>query len=79
MFAFFFCTSGRSLVVPSSVQNVIAGGVDEIKTHTFFASIDWVALFNKRVKPPFKPAVSREDEAFYFDSEFTCKTPRGEH
>ncbi|XP_063982067.1 ribosomal protein S6 kinase 2 beta [Diachasmimorpha longicaudata] len=51
-------------------------GVDEIKNHAFFASIDWQALYQKKVKPPFKPAVSEEDDAFYFDSEFTCKTPR---
>lgn len=51
-------------------------GVEEIKNHIFFASIDWDALYNKQVIPPFKPAVSHEDDAFYFDSEFTCKTPR---
>lgn len=53
------------------------GGVHEIKEHIFFATIDWDALLRKEVRPPFKPAVSREDDAFYFDSEFTCKTPKG--
>ncbi|CAL1689714.1 unnamed protein product [Lasius platythorax] len=50
-------------------------GVEEIKNHIFFATIDWDALYKKEIRPPFKPAV-REDDAFYFDSEFTCKTPK---
>lgn len=53
-------------------------GVNEIKTHSFFATIDWEKLYQKEIQPPFKPAVSRADDAFYFDSEFTSKTPRGE-
>jgi p90 ribosomal S6 kinase len=32
----------------------------------------------KEIHPPFKPAVSRADDAFYFDKEFTSKTPKGE-
>lgn len=55
------------------------GGVQEIKNHIFFATIDWDALYKKETRPPFKPAVSQEDDAFYFDSEFTCKTPKGDH
>lgn len=29
------------------------------------------------MKPPFKPAAGRADDAFYFDPEFTSKTPQG--
>ncbi|KAL0830664.1 hypothetical protein ABMA28_002801 [Loxostege sticticalis] len=53
-----------------------ANGIEDIKCHEFFASIDWDALLKKEVVPPFRPAVSRADDAFYFDSEFTCRTPR---
>ncbi|XP_017877850.1 ribosomal protein S6 kinase 2 beta isoform X2 [Ceratina calcarata] len=53
-----------------------SGGTEEIKNHPFFATIDWDALYKKQIKPPFKPAVSHEDDAFYFDSEFTCRTPK---
>ncbi|KAI2664798.1 Ribosomal protein S6 kinase alpha-3 [Labeo rohita] len=35
-------------------------GVEEIKRHSFFSTIDW----------------NRPDDTFYFDSEFTAKTPR---
>ncbi|XP_075975005.1 ribosomal protein S6 kinase II isoform X1 [Anticarsia gemmatalis] len=51
-------------------------GIEDIKKHEFFASIEWDALYRKEVVPPFRPAVSRADDAFYFDSEFTCRTPR---
>ncbi|OWR44354.1 ribosomal protein S6 kinase 2 beta [Danaus plexippus] len=51
-------------------------GIEDIKNHEFFASIEWEALLRKEVIPPFRPAVSRADDAFYFDSEFTCRTPK---
>lgn len=50
--------------------------VDDIKRHPFFATIDWDKLLNKEVEPPYKPAVSRTDDAFYFDTEYTSKTPK---
>ncbi|MCI4394142.1 hypothetical protein PGIGA_G00165560 [Pangasianodon gigas] len=51
-------------------------GVEEIKRHPFFATIDWNKLFRREVKPPFKPAIARPDDTIYFDAEFTAKTPR---
>lgn len=50
-------------------------GIEDIKRHEFFATIDWHNLERKLVRPPFIPAVSRDD-AFYFDSEYTSKSPR---
>ncbi|XP_065908335.1 ribosomal protein S6 kinase 2 beta-like isoform X2 [Dysidea avara] len=50
-------------------------GIENIKAHPFFASIKWEKLYKRQVNPPFKPACSRDD-AFYFDSEFTSRTPR---
>lgn len=34
-------------------------------------------LIKKECKPPFKPAIRRMDDAYYFDKEFTSKTPKG--
>ncbi|KAL3881087.1 hypothetical protein ACJMK2_027718 [Sinanodonta woodiana] len=51
-------------------------GIDEMKKHNFFASIDWKKLMQRKLTPPFKPAVVQTDDAFYFDSEFTSKTPK---
>jgi len=56
---------------------LILAGIQELKDHAFFASINWDNLYHKTIHPPFKPAVSRADDAFYFDSEFTSKTPKG--
>ncbi|XP_068152342.1 ribosomal protein S6 kinase 2 beta [Drosophila tropicalis] len=50
-------------------------GILDIKAHCFFGTIDWVRLERKQVRPPFIPAVSRDD-AFYFDVEYTSKSPR---
>ncbi|XP_024085925.1 ribosomal protein S6 kinase 2 beta-like isoform X2 [Cimex lectularius] len=50
-------------------------GVNEIKNHSFFATIDWDKLVKKAIQPPFKPA-QRADDVFYFDSEFTLKSPK---
>ncbi|KAH3739391.1 ribosomal protein S6 kinase alpha-1-like isoform X2 [Dreissena polymorpha] len=51
-------------------------GIEELKSHAFFASIDWIKLMKREVSPPFKPAVVQTDDAFYFDPEFTSKTPK---
>lgn len=32
-------------------------GIDEIMNHPFFETIDWNALSNKKVIPPYKPRV----------------------
>lgn len=36
-------------------------------------------LMKRESEPPFKPAVIAADSTFYFDREFTSRTPRGEH
>uniref|UniRef100_H2Y4U6 non-specific serine/threonine protein kinase n=1 Tax=Ciona savignyi TaxID=51511 RepID=H2Y4U6_CIOSA len=51
-------------------------GVEEIKRHPFFNGIDWNRLLRKDIDPPFKPSVTRAEDAAYFDSEFTSRTPR---
>jgi p90 ribosomal S6 kinase len=66
----------RALFKRNPANRLGAGGVKEIKSHCFFSTIDWEKLYKKDVIPPFKPAVSRADDAFYFDSEFTSRTPK---
>ena len=51
-------------------------GVEQIKRHPFFATINWTRLLAREIPPPFKPAISSNDDTIYFDSEFTKKTPR---
>ncbi|TFK10267.1 transmembrane protein 196 [Platysternon megacephalum] len=51
-------------------------GVEEIKRHFFFSTIDWNKLYRREIHPPFKPATGRPEDTFYFDPEFTAKTPK---
>jgi len=52
-----------------------ANGIEDIKAHMFFASIDWEKLLKKMVPPPFQPTVVADD-AFHFDTEYTSRTPK---
>uniref|UniRef100_A0A8C9WR13 Ribosomal protein S6 kinase n=1 Tax=Scleropages formosus TaxID=113540 RepID=A0A8C9WR13_SCLFO len=54
----------------------VNNGVEEIKRHPFYSSIDWNKLFRREIHPPFRPASGRPDDTFYFDPEFTAKTPK---
>uniref|UniRef100_A0A8D2LS43 non-specific serine/threonine protein kinase n=1 Tax=Varanus komodoensis TaxID=61221 RepID=A0A8D2LS43_VARKO len=60
---------------PSNRLGAGLDGVEEIKRHPFFATIDWNKLYRKEIKPPFKPAVGRPEDTFHFDPEFTSRTP----
>ncbi|KAG9036475.1 hypothetical protein FRB95_008773 [Tulasnella sp. JGI-2019a] len=44
---------------------------EELKEHSFFATIDWKALALKQVTPPFKPSVDSDESTANFDPEFT--------
>ncbi|TNM96110.1 hypothetical protein fugu_015771 [Takifugu bimaculatus] len=68
----------RNLFKRNPANRLGAGpdGVEEIKRHQFFNTIDWNKLFRREIHPPFKPAAGRPDDTFYFDPEFTAKTPR---
>ncbi|XP_035012482.2 ribosomal protein S6 kinase alpha-2 isoform X1 [Hippoglossus stenolepis] len=67
----------RALFKRNPANRLGAGpdGVEEIKRHRFFASIDWIKLFKREMRPPFKPTVGRPEDTFHFDPEFTSRTP----
>ncbi|XP_061670730.1 ribosomal protein S6 kinase alpha-2 isoform X2 [Syngnathoides biaculeatus] len=67
----------RALFKRNPANRLGAGpdGVDEIKSHCFFASIHWNKLYRKEIRPPFKPTVGRPEDTFHFDPEFTSRTP----
>lgn len=51
----------------------LGGGVsdgEEVKRHDFFAGVDWFAVYDRQVKPPFTPSVSHEADVKYFEEEF---------
>lgn len=51
-------------------------GLDEIKEQLFFRSIDFDKLSRKEINPPFQPAVTKSDDTYYFDKEYTSRTPK---
>ncbi|KAF2262603.1 Pkinase-domain-containing protein [Lojkania enalia] len=48
-----------------------ARDAEELKSHSFFADVDWDALTKKNVVPPFKPKLKSELDVSNFDPEFT--------
>ncbi|KAI9138445.1 kinase-like domain-containing protein [Paraphysoderma sedebokerense] len=46
-----------------------------IKSHPFFANIQWDKLARKQIKPPFKPFVESEVDTSNFDPAFTSVVP----
>uniref|UniRef100_A0A8C6YLW8 non-specific serine/threonine protein kinase n=1 Tax=Naja naja TaxID=35670 RepID=A0A8C6YLW8_NAJNA len=61
---------------PSNRLGAGPDGVEEIKRHPFFSTIDWNKLYRTEIQPPFKPASGRPEDTFCFDPEFTAKTPK---
>mmetsp|Transcript_40716 Transcript_40716/g.122957 ORF Transcript_40716/g.122957 Transcript_40716/m.122957 type:complete len:347 (-) Transcript_40716:44-1084(-) len=42
----------------------------EVRFHQFFLGMDWTAIQQRRVTPPFKPALAEDGDVKYFDREF---------
>lgn len=45
--------------------------VEDIKTHAFFATLNWDKLMKKEIDPPYKPKVKAVDDTSNFDDTFT--------
>ena len=50
--------------------------MDDIKSHPFFAAINWKLLLAKKVKVPFVPVVTGESDIGNIDPDFTNEEPR---
>ena len=48
-----------------------AGDAEDIKTHPFFYGLDWKALENKEIPPPWKPTLMNETDTAYFNKKYT--------
>ncbi|KAM9814284.1 protein kinase C delta type-like [Neosynchiropus ocellatus] len=55
------------------------GVVGDICAHPFFKTINWTALRNREVQPPFKPKVKSPGDYSNFDREFLSEKPRLSH
>ncbi|XP_023014402.2 cAMP-dependent protein kinase catalytic subunit alpha [Leptinotarsa decemlineata] len=45
----------------------LRNGTQDIKNHKWFRDIDWLAIYNRQVDPPFKPAVKSPGDTSNFD------------
>ncbi|XP_065183412.1 protein kinase C-like [Sycon ciliatum] len=51
-------------------------GEDAIASHPFFKIIDWHALDQRQIRPPFVPKSKTKKDTSNFDSEFTSERPQ---
>lgn len=58
------------IFTPDPKKRLGANGAEEVKKHPFFKGIDWDAVCNKKIKPPFMPRVTKIDETRYVHQEF---------
>ncbi len=45
----------------------LVGGINDIKSHPWFRSIDWVALRNRTTEAPIKPKVKSAEDTSNFE------------
>lgn len=45
----------------------LKNGVADIKNHKWFGSTDWVAIYQRKIEPPFAPSVKHPGDASHFD------------
>lgn len=43
---------------------------EEVKVHAFFSGMDWTALTQRRIPPPFRPNLQEASDVRYFEREF---------
>mmetsp|Transcript_37722 Transcript_37722/g.66327 ORF Transcript_37722/g.66327 Transcript_37722/m.66327 type:complete len:139 (-) Transcript_37722:531-947(-) len=52
----------------------LSGGAQDVISHKWFASLDWVKLVNKAIPPPWQPTFDSSDMVSYF-AEFQHDEP----
>ncbi|TMS23499.1 Serine/threonine-protein kinase N2 [Larimichthys crocea] len=48
---------------------------EEVKKQPFFRNVDWEALLQRKVPPPFIPSIGGKEDVSNFDEEFTTEAP----
>lgn len=62
----------QALLNRNPLKRLGANGGEEVRRHAFFATIDWDALYQRRVQPPFEPCRNRSaEDTTNFEREFT--------
>src|SRR5262249_40651970 len=71
------CDLLRRLLQRDPAQRLGGGATDaeEIKAHPWFRTVDWQALYERRVEPPFVPPLRHALDVQNFAAEFTSEPP----
>jgi len=64
-----------SLLTKNPDKRLGFNGAQEVKSHKWFKDIDWNALMQKKITPPFKPKITGDYDVDNFDEEFTSEDP----
>lgn len=67
----------RRFLKRQTSQRLGSGSADAepIKKHGYFKHIQWSDVINRKLKPPFEPSLTSEDDVSQFDTNFTKLTP----
>merc|ERR1712126_94797 len=74
------CRSLVSLLLERNPRRRLGSGyddVEELKRHPFFKNINWTRLYQKKIKPTYRPAVQNELDTSNFDAQFTQQPING--
>lgn len=63
-------------VDPTKRLGNLVNGHDDIKNHVWFGQINWMAIFNKRIKAPHVPSISGPSDTHNFDPDLDDKILR---
>jgi serine/threonine protein kinase len=56
-------------------QRIGFHSIAQLKAHPFFVSVDWEALLEHRIDPPYRPMIYSSEDVTAFDESFTSLTP----
>ena len=58
----------RKLLVIDRTKRIgnLKNGADDIKNHKWFKGLDWLDVFNRKLKPPFVPTISSDGDTSNF-------------
>uniref|UniRef100_A0A182M8E6 protein kinase C n=1 Tax=Anopheles culicifacies TaxID=139723 RepID=A0A182M8E6_9DIPT len=69
------CTIAGFMTKNAAKRLGCTDGENQIRSHPFFKDMDWEALEQRKVRPPFRPRVRSARDALNFDTEFTKEDP----